>query len=274
MQWIIAEAKKKPLGKAQGQRNYYLSKLKTAITTPFDGKDSGKQEYGCSESAEKKNRKAVEDALKIEKDVWAGLGLEDVEEKVVASGKNKVERVGQQGKKFLVDRSDPKNIRVLMKVKLNGKADEVDQIKQLEDAIERKSTTKGYYLDIVFVDTSGPDVFEFTVIFCQWANSGNWASAPTTLSHEVHHALGLGDRYDYIESHSGNRQMNVAMRVHWFAEQMKKTTSPRDPYSKMARNANPLLAEDVCAVAFEPGPDRDACIQTRKDLDPAGIPPP
>jgi hypothetical protein len=181
-------------------------------------------------------------------------------------------RTGQGGKKFSVDRSDPKNIRVLMKVKLNGKADEVASIKKLEDAIERDSHTKGYYLDIVFVDKSGPDVFEFTVNFCEWANSGNWASGPTTLSHEVHHALGLDDRYDYIESHAANRQMNVPMRLRWFAEQMKKTPSPRDPYSKMTKNANPLLAEDVCAVAFEAGAERTKCIEARKSLDPAGIP--
>ena len=73
-------------------------------------------------------------------------------------------------------------------------------------------------MDIVFVDTSGPDVFEFTVKFCEWPNSGNWASAPAILSHEVHHALGLHDRYDYIESHASNPDMNVEMRLHWFVK--------------------------------------------------------
>jgi hypothetical protein len=186
-----------------------------------------------------------------------------------------VERTGEQGKKYKVDRSDPTNIRVKIKVKLNGAPDEVSKIKGLEDAIERSisMTTKGYYVDIVFVDTAGPDVFEFTVKFCEWPNSGNWASSPVTLSHEVHHALGLADRYDYIESHAGNPDMNPEMRLHWFVEQMKKTASARDPYSKMARNDNPLLAEDVCAVAFPAGADRNNCISARKSLDPAAVPP-
>ena len=37
-------------------------------------------------------------------------------------------------------------------------------------------------------------------------------------------------------------------------------------------SSNPLLAEDVCAVAFDAGPDLDKCVQTRKDLDPANVP--
>ena len=271
---IIKIAKTKPLGDASGQRNYYLAKLKIAITTPFDGKESGKAEYGCSDKAEKKNREAVEKALDIEKRWWEGVGFENVEEDIVATGTKKVPRAGQGGKKFSVDRSDPKNIRVFMKVKLNGKPDEVANIKKLEDAIERESHVKGYYLDIQFVDKSGPDVFEFSVVFCQWANSGNWASGPVTLSHEVHHALGLGDRYDYIEAHSANRQMNVPMRLVWFLEQMKKVASARDPHSKMHTSRKPLLAEDVCAVAFEAGPERKKCIEARKDLDAPGLPKP
>jgi hypothetical protein len=271
--WILAKAKAKPLGHARGQRNYYLTKLKLALTTPFAGKESGKTEYGCSPAEEKRNREAVEKALAFEKRWWSGGLFADVEEKAVATGTKKVPRIGEGGKRFYVDRSDPKNIRVQIKVKLKGKPDEVAKIKELEDAIERESSTEGYTLDIVFVDSSGPDVFEFTVIFCQWANSGNWASDPTTLSHEVHHALGLGDRYDYIEAHAGNPDMNVPMRLHWFVEQMGKTAGLRDPFSKMDTSSNPLLAEDVCAVAFPEGSDRKKCIEARKDLDPAGVPP-
>lgn len=268
---IIAKAKTKPVGTSTGQRNYYLTKLKDAISTPFNGTETGNAEYGCSKEAEDANRKNVEKALDIEK-AWGSI-YNDVEEKAVATGTSKVKKKGEQGKFFHVDKTDPRNIRVLIKVKLNGKADEVASIKKLEDAIERSSHTKGYYLDIVFVDTTGEDVFEFSVIFCQWANSGNWASAPVTLSHEVHHALGLGDRYDYIESHSKNRQMNVPMRLKWFEEQMNKTGGPRDQYSKMSTSSNQLLSEDICTVAFESAADQRKCIDARKDLDPAGIPP-
>ena len=273
---IIRLAKAKPLGKSSGQRNYYLEKLKVAVTSPVDADVSGKKSktgYNCTEAEEKKNRKKVEKALEEEKRWWEGSGFENVEENAVATGTKKIARIGEQGKKFYVDRSDPKNIRVKIKVKLNGKADEVKSIKKLEDAIERKSHTKGYYLDIEFVDKSGPEVFEIKVAFCEWANSGNWASSPTDLSHEVHHALGLDDRYDYIEAHVARSSMSIDLRLHWFLEQMKKTKAARDPYSKMAVNKEPLLAEDVCAVAFKPGPDRTKCIKERKDLDPPGIPP-
>jgi len=272
VRWIIAKAKGKPLGEARGERSYYLKKLKIALTTPTTVTGGSATAYGCSPEAAAENRKEVEDALKIEERWWSDGMFADVEETAVASGTNKTRRKGQGGKVFYVDRSDPRNIRVQMKVRLSGAAAEVESIKKLEDAIERESHAKGYYLDIVFVDTSGPDVFEFSVKFCEWANSGNWASGPTTLSHEVHHALGLGDRYDYIESHADNTQMSVEMRVYWFAEQMKKATGARDPYSKMDTSSNPLLAEDICAVAFEPGPARQKCIDERKDLDPTGIP--
>jgi hypothetical protein len=35
---------------------------------------------------------------------------------------------------------------------------------------------------IVFADTSGPEVFEFTVKFCEWPNSADSASVPLTVS--------------------------------------------------------------------------------------------
>jgi hypothetical protein len=270
---IIAQSKTKDIGDAKGQRNYYLKKLEIAITTPFNGTETGKAEYGCSSDADKKNRETVKEALKIEEH-WGGA-YSDVDEKQVATGTNKVNRRGQGGKLFTVDRSDPRNIRAKIKIKLNGKPDEVSSIKKLEDAIERAVSidTKGYYLDIEFVNTRGLDVFEFTVNFCEWPNSGNWASSPVTLSHEVHHALGLDDRYDYIESHAHNSQMNVPMRLVWFDKQMMKSSGPRDSFSKMDTSSNPLLAEDVCAVAFSDGPERTKCIEARKDMDLATVPP-
>ncbi len=268
---IVALAKARPAGTAKGQRHYYLTKLLLLLDTPFNGVSTGKTEYGCSPDIEKKNRKKVEQAVQLEEKFLNPFA--DLEEQQVATGTKKVKRAGQGGKKFEVDRSDPRNIRVLIKVRLTGKKEEVDSIKKLEDAIEWQSHTKGYWLDIVFVNTSGSDVFDFTVRFCEWANSGNWASGPTTLSHEVHHALGLPDRYDYIESHATNRDMDRPMRIHWFLEQMGKLDAARNPFSKMATSGNPLLAEDVCAVAFPAGPERQGCIQARKDLDPAGVPP-
>ncbi|WP_295795259.1 DUF4157 domain-containing protein [Mucilaginibacter sp.] len=267
---IIKRAKAEP-----DKRIYYLQKLKLLLTKPFRGKATAKKEYGCSPEVEKKTRPAVDAALKKEKKEWDGL-FADVEERVVATSKqaDRVTRKGTQNKTFIADASDPNNIRVMIKVKLNGDKDDVIKIKQLEDAIERASHTKGYTLDIVFVDAPGPDVFEFTVNFCQWPNSDNWASGPDTLSHEVHHALGLGDRYSYIEAQAGNQDINLEIRLDLFEEEMNKSAPkdlPNNPNSKMDTNSNPLLNDDVCAVAHDPGPDRDKCIAARDQADRDGF---
>jgi hypothetical protein len=270
---IITILKGKP-----DKRLYYLKKLKDAVTFPFQGGSTGGAvKYACSPELEKENRKAVEAATDKEDKDWKGL-FSDVEEKIVdTSKKTDVKtRVGEQNKKFTVDASDVNNIRVRIKVKLNGKTDDVNKIKHLEDAIERSvwMSTRGYMLDIVFVDAPGPDVFEFTVNFCIWPNSGNWASPPITLSHEVHHALGLGDRYDYIESHSKNPDMNPEMRLVWFEKELQKSAPkdlPNNPESKMATSSKALQNDDVCAVAFDPGPERDKCIKDRNDFDKWGF---
>ncbi|MEO5564509.1 MAG: DUF4157 domain-containing protein [Chitinophagaceae bacterium] len=273
---IMDMAKTKPPGSEMGQRMYYLEKLRIAITTPFDGIDTGDEDYGCSPENETKNRADVDAALVTEKKDWNGF-LADVEEDIVATGKTLTPRTGEdkdeKKKTFTVDRTDVKNIRVHIKIKLNGPKKDVEKIKGLEDAIERNSwmSTKGYFLDIEFVDKSGKDVFEIDVEFCKWPNSGDWASDPMVLSHEVHHALGLPDRYNYIESHSDNDQMNVASRLEWFEEEMNKKT-PNNPRSKMATNENALLNDDVCWIAFDPGADRDKCIEDRNKFNPAGVP--
>jgi len=269
---IITVLKGKP-----DKRLYYLNKLKEAVTTPFTGAAASGVKYACSPALEKANREAVAAATDTEDKYWHGL-FNDVDEMMVASSRpaDIRTRTGEGGKKFTVDSSDPNNIRVKIKIKLNGKTDDVDKIKHLEDAIERSVSiaTRGYYLDIVFVDAPGPDVFEFTVNFCIWPNSGNWASPPATLSHEVHHALGLNDRYDYIESHSTNPDMNVEMRLVWFEQELKKAPPqdlPNNPKSKMSNSANPLLNDDVCAVAYDPGAERENCIKARDGYDKYGF---
>ena len=270
---ILVIIKTKPNGENKGERNYYLEKLKIAITTPSTAKPSATGGYGQSASLDKKNREIVDKAVDFEKALGFSDYLLNVEERAVALGTNKTTRIGKQSKTFLVDRTDPRFILVFIKVKLNGAPTDVAKIKLLEDAIERNSHTTGYFVDIMFVDTTGSDVFEFDVEFGKWPNAGNWASSPVTLSHELHHALGLDDRYDYIESHSDNRDMDVPTRLLWFNEQFSKATGARDPYSKMDTSSNVLLSEDICAVAFEKEPEIKKCIEARKDLDPKGIPP-
>ena len=65
---------------------------------------------------------------------------------------------------------------------------------------EKASATRGYSVDLQFSNTSGPDVFEVKVNPEGWTDSGNWsplaANGPVTLAHEMHHLLGLPDRYN------------------------------------------------------------------------------
>ena len=147
------------------------------------------------------------------------------------------------------------------------------KIKSLEDLIERNSKAKGYTVDLEFVEKSGPDVFEISTDFSQWPTSRNWASSPVTLSHELHHILGLGDRYDYIESHADNADLDMPIRLNLFLRQMSKSSNQRDDFSKMGHSKNPLLSEDICSVAFKKSSEIQKCITLRKDLDPVGIPP-
>ena len=264
--WIIAKANQAPLGDGIGQRNYYLAKLKVALTTPFEGEPPPPGGgYGRSPAAERDNRAAVEGALRNE----AALKRNDdrADEKAVATG-NLVPRTGKGGTIFYIDDSDSKNVRVKMKVHLTGSPEDVAKIKKLEDAIERASRTAGYHLDIEFVDQPGPDVFEKTVDMAQWPNSGNWASDPVSLSHEAHHALGLDDRYDYIEHHSDNPQIDVPSRITLFVSQMQKPAGQDDINTKMYDAALPLSPYDVCTLGTDPHPQpkTDNCVKDRKTL--------
>jgi hypothetical protein len=161
---------------------------------------------------------------------------------------------------YRVDRSDPNNVVVHMKVALSGNDADVAQIKALEDQIEKKGSTRGYTLDIEFVDRCAPDVFQATVDPTRWTDSGNWVGDAEGIAHEAHHRLGLDDRYDYIEAHANNRDMSIPDRVHWFREQMNKPPDPAGRNSLMG-DGHQLLNDDVCRVAQDPNPT--ACIGAR-----------
>jgi hypothetical protein len=266
-----------PIGTAKYHRTYYYQKLTTALTFPATAPaPTSSSSYGCSAENDQNNREEVEKALQAQ--VWS-IWKPDESEVEVAKGSNFTRRLSrEQNKYFYVDRSDPMNIRVKVQVLLIGKApldlSDIHKIKWLEHDIERACNGPGYWVDITFVDRSGPDVLEFLVDFCQWPNSGVWASGPLTLSHELHHALNLDDRYDYIESHADNPDMDIPNRIHWFLVQMQKgIVSSRDLYSKMNSDWMPLLSEDICNVAFdETDSGMKDCLDKRKKLDPPNIP--
>jgi hypothetical protein len=157
-----------------------------------------------------------------------------------------------------------------LKVHLSGKPELVAKIKEFEDAIEKAASRTGYTVDLEFVNQRGSDVFEVKVDAKHWPVTDNWPGGSETLAHELHHLLGLDDRYDYIEAHADNQFMPVNERVYWFAVQMMKPPDPRGFASLMDNQfTGTLLSEDVCAVLQD---HSQACLDARKEWDPPGLP--
>jgi hypothetical protein len=177
-----------------------------------------------------------------------------------------VERRGKNNKIFYVDRRNPNNIVVRIKIRLlaatGGQTTPRDLANEvlLEDAIERVAETRGYTVDVVFVNADGPDVFTFNIDFGQWPTSANPVGNARTLAHEIHHLMGLDDRYDYIESHAGNANMLIPARLHWFREQLNREPDPGRTTSLMGSGGT-VLDDDACRVA---GLDLQTCMAARR----------
>jgi hypothetical protein len=180
---------------------------------------------------------------------------------------------GEEGKVFLIDARDLTNIAVRVKVRLvpkgKGTKQDVANVRQLEDAIEKYSSTLGYNVDLEFVDKAGPDVFTVGVDPSDWPTSGNWISAAPGLAHELHHLLGLDDLYDYIEAHAENPYMKIPDRIHWFREQMKKAPEPEAGKSIMGKPTTGMRNlpsdVDVCRVAGQKNAAFDDCLKKRAE---------
>lgn len=193
------------------------------------------------------------------------------EEAATASTARRWTRRQGDGAFYFVDRSDPNNLVVRAQVRLQrtgvGTATDVANTVALEDAIEKAAATRGYILDIVFVNSSGPDVFDVEVNPDEWTVSTNWVGGTTGLAHELHHLLGLDDRYDYIEAHAGNADMDMPDRLHWFNEQLGRAPDPEGDTSLMG-NGTALLDDDVCRVAQL---DTASCVAARTAPNPAPV---
>jgi len=243
------------------KRGYYLGKLDTLFNTPYVKRP------GLGESElERINNAEVDAALTRERargDVFKG------QEEQSSANARLTSRVGFNGTRYQVDGRDPRAVVVKLKVHLTGKPELVAKIKELEDAIEKAASTRGYSLDLEFVDKWGPNVFHVKANSKEWPTANNWASGVETLAHELHHLLGLDDRYDYIEAHAANRFMPVSERLYLFAIQMMKPADPRGSASIMNDQfSGTLLSDDVCGVLQ----DRSSqCIDARKEWDP-GLP--
>jgi hypothetical protein len=257
-EWILWRAS---LGDPQ-KRPYYSSKLQTLFDTPY----VKTERPGASELAQYNNA-AVDVALERERargDVFKG------QEEQLSANARLTTRVGFNGTRYQVDGRDPRSIVVKLKVHLTGKPEFVAKIRELEDSIEKAASTTGYTVDLEFVDKRGANVFDLKANPEKWPVADNWAAGVETLAHELHHLLGLDDRYDYIEAHANNKFLPVSERLYLFAIQMMKPPDPRGYASLMNDQFNgQLLSEDVCAVVQ----DRSkACLDARKEWDPAGLP--
>jgi hypothetical protein len=237
---------------------YYLDKLELLFATADQAATSTASEF----------RQIVRDAADQEQSRMAtaeGQRLSGVEEALSGeAGRQWTERRGQDNKIFRVDNSDPNNIVVRARVRLQrrgqGTEQDVGDIRSLEDAIEKAGSTSGYTLNLEFVTTNGPDVFTVGVDMSQWTTSGNWVGRARSLAHELHHLLRLDDRYNYIEAHAGNPKMKMATRLHWFRVQMDRADDPLRGESLMGSGKR-MLDDDVCRVA---GLDLATCMATRQ----------
>jgi hypothetical protein len=255
---ILAEARKRDTALD------YMDKLETLFNTPeTDPKVQAAATEAVIEQA------AVTNTTRLEAEKKSGSKNEGREEAI--SQLHVFRTAKGRGATFQIDDRDPTDIALKAKIhlvsksKTKGQQDAIKNIKSLQDAIEKRSSTWGYNVDIEFVDKAGPDIFTVSVDTGAWATAGNLAGDDATLAHELHHLLGLEqDRYDYT-SHATNAGMHISDRIYWFRQEFKKKVA-NDPESIMANNLKSPLDDDVCMVAGKRNPvDIEACVQQRSD---------
>ncbi len=253
---ILTEARKRddPL--------YYVGKMEELLAT----KEQSADEQAKETSAETKDAADAETTRATSATGQAHAG----DEEAVSAQPGRVfsKQKAPGGETFLIDARDVTNIAVKVKVHLiragKGTTDDVKRVKSMEDAIEKRSATLGYSVDLDFVGKSGADVFDVKVDTSQWTVSDNWVGDDAAMAHELHHRLGLEeDRYNYIEAHATNEKMHVADRIHWFLMELNKKVD-NNPNSIMNDNVHSPLDDDVCRVAGKKTKaDVDACVEQR-----------
>ncbi len=149
----------------------------------------------------------------------------------------------------------------------SGTQQDVDAIKAMEDGIEKAASTKGYLVDIRFVNAPAADTFKADVDPSKPRVATNWSGGSARgFAHELHHMFAFElDRYDYT-SHATNESMAIPDRLHWFREELKKPADYNDPTSIMSSAAHPN-DDDACRVA---GLDVVTCVPARAAARAAG----
>ena len=252
---VLVEAKKKPACL------YLLGKFQTLLDTPEKGPATITVETQASTATAVTAEKA-----RVAKPAHA-KNLK-IEETASADPKRKWVKIAGKfgGGKYEVDRTNPKNIairvKVFLKVAGTGTLTDVQSVKQMEDGIEKAASAKGFIVDIEFVSMPGSDAFEVDVSPGEWETATNWSGGePLGFAHELFHLMYYEvDRYDYIAAHSTNQSMMIPDRIAWFLAQLKKPAGWDNPASIMAGGSHPL-DDDICRVAGLPEAD---CIKERK----------
>ncbi len=246
---------------------------------------------GAAPSVEETNRADTERSMYEERSrlfYTPGSSAENVEELASAeserAGRFK-KRKGMEGGTFEVDAADLTNIVVRAKVFLRLKKrtkgkkqpqaefealqkqdkDDLAMVKELEDGIEKASAALGYTVDLQFVDKGGPGVFTADVDMNRWTDAGNFVGTAADLAHELHHLLGLDDRYNYIEAHATNDQMVMKERIYWFRQEMNRTFSASDSLMDSARTGH-ILPDDIAGVSGAKATDVEAAQKRTNDL--------
>lgn len=261
---IITEVQKKSFA----DQFHWLSKLKVLFDTKVKTKDetaAQTQQDTVKAAAQEKTRvQAVEVQEKAKPVQDRSL---NIEEKASTDPNRKWVKIKGKfgGGSYEVDRTSPTNIVVRAKVflKMTGKGTQadVDAIKAMEDGIEKSASTKGYTVDLQFVNAADADTFTVEVDPGKWEVATNWAGGgPRGYAHELHHLMVFElDRYDYT-NHATNQRMEVTNRLHWFRVELTKPPNYNDQTSIMNSAQHPNH-DDACRVA---GLDLKTCIPARE----------
>jgi hypothetical protein len=261
---IIANARRSVL------REYYLEKLGQLLSTP----DASPEEVSAENSAELSqsidSERQRQDSLRNADPANAAREMNKEETASADPSRRWTTLTGGpdatgKAKTFRADRRDVRNIFIQIKVHLRGEPAAVRAVEFVEDAIEKYAGVPGYSVDVVFVHPPGdpnrndqPDVFEVNATTEGWTNSVTWGADASALTHELHHLLGLDDRYDYIEAHAKNSHMKMPERLQWFDVQMWKNRHHRpeapsaqwDPEASQSvmGDGKVPLDSDICSV--------------------------